>query len=115
MARTLALDIGTKRTGVAFLDEVTGIPLPLDTIAHTSVEELVAAVHRILGERKIDRLIVGLPLLPSGAEGSQARFVRSVASKLSSLSLPVEFKDERYTTPRSKASDPDAAAACNLL
>ena len=34
--RYLALDVGTRRTGIAYLDEDVGVPLPLNTINHTS-------------------------------------------------------------------------------
>lgn len=115
MARLLALDIGTKRTGVAFLDEEVNIPLPLSTLHHTDTEELLSQVSSLITERRIDELIVGLPLLPSGAEGAQARLVRAVAQQMQSRGWRVTLKDERYTTPRGKTADPDAIAALNLL
>jgi len=115
MARLLALDIGTKRTGVAYLDEDTGVPLPLATIHHASVEALLLQIATLVHERNIDRLIVGFPLLPSGQEGAQSDFVRSVAEQLEERGWPVTLKDERYTTPRGKSADPDAIAALNLL
>ncbi|ALM09818.1 MAG TPA: Holliday junction resolvase RuvX [Candidatus Peribacter riflensis] len=115
MARLLALDIGTKRTGVAYLDDAVGVPLPLDTLQHRSTAALVAQLEQLIRARSIDQLIIGLPLLPSGEEGSQARLVRSVAAEIGSLGLPILLKDERYTTPRGPQSDPDAIAALNLL
>ena len=124
--RFLALDIGTRRTGVAFLDTDTGIPLPLDTIHHSSSEELLKRVDEIAKARSIDRLIIGLPLLLSGEEGSQSGYVRDVAAALGKHGWQIAFVDERYTTDRKgKGSrgdseksieyDRDAAAACALL
>lgn len=114
--KLLALDIGAKRTGVAFADEEMGIALPLQTIEHSTPEELLASLQVIVKERSIDRCIVGLPLLLSGAEGSQAELVRSYVQILEEgLSLPFQFRDERLTTPRQQLSDGDAAAACTLL
>lgn len=115
MARLLALDIGTKRTGVAFLDEAIQIPLPLATLHHDSVSSLLSQLSSLIEERHIDRLIVGLPLLPSGEEGSQTRLVRSIVEQMLARGWPVTFKDERYTTPRGKSADPDAIAALNLF
>lgn len=121
--RFLALDIGTRRTGVAFFDDATGIPLPLDTLRHATAEELVARLRLLMDERKIEKLLIGLPLLPSGDEGSQARLVREVASMIGG-DIPVVFVDERYSTPSSKETkhgvhashfDGDAAAACALF
>lgn len=115
MARILALDIGTKRTGVAFLDEDIAVPLPLSTIQHRSVSDLLSQVAALMQERKIDRLIVGLPLLPSGERGKQARLVEEVAERMQERGWTVTLKDERYTSPRGKTDDPDAIAALNLL
>lgn len=115
MARILALDIGTKRTGVAFLDEEIGIPLPLTTLHHASDSALLSQLSIIIGERRIDRLIVGMPLLLSGEEGAQAALVRAVASKMQERGWQVTFRDERYTTPRKGSSEPDTIAALNLF
>lgn len=116
MSRILALDIGMRRTGVAYLDEETAVPLPLDTIAHRTTEELLDRIGVLVAERKIDSLVVGLPLLPSGQEGAQATYVRTVAEQMTVRGFPpLTFRDERYTTPRSRTGDPDASAALNLL
>ncbi len=122
--RTLALDVGTRRTGVAYLDTDTGIPLPLDTLTHVSESALVDAVLEIVRTRKIDRVIVGLPLLPSGDEGAQTRVSRTIGDAIARAGVAVEYGDERYTTPGGKTHkhtvttsefDGDAAAACELL
>lgn len=120
--KVLALDIGTRRTGVAYLDSDVGIPLPLETLRHTSDDALVDAVLTIVRERKIDRVIVGLPLLPSGSEGAQAAVSRAIGARIAQRGIDVEYCDERYTTPKSisgspplSAYDGDAAAACTLL
>lgn len=122
--RLLGLDIGTRRTGVAWLDDQVGIPLPLSTVTHTSQEELVAEILSIIGERVIDHVIIGLPLLPSGDEGAQSQISRATGALLSGKGIAVSFADERYTSPRtsqhkhaiSEANyDGDAAAACSIL
>lgn len=111
--RYIALDIGQRRTGVAYAESGLGVPFPLETITHTSLEELYTKLKPLLEERSIDEIIIGLPLLPSGDEGSQAEFVRSFSSLLGDF--PHEFLDERYTTSREKISDGDARSACEIL
>jgi putative holliday junction resolvase len=113
--RTLALDIGTRRTGCAYHDEDIGVPLPLDTLSHTTVEEFAAQVDSLVRSRGIGRLVVGLPLLPSGQEGHQSDIVRSYVSTLQQLGLETSFLDERYTTTHRKAADGDALAALSIL
>ena len=111
----LALDIGTRHTGAAFYDPAVKIVMPLTTIEHTSEEELVTAVSEIVKKRHINRIFIGLPLLPSGKDGSQATIIRGIVVRLETLKIPCQLLDERYTTPKSRESDGDAQAACSLL
>lgn len=113
--KILSLDIGTKHTGVAFADEENGIPLAQDTIDHETVEELAASVEKIIDEKQVGHLVVGLPLLLSGEEGAQVQFVRSVGEILKDKGIGITFIDERYTTPAISENDENTAAACALL
>jgi putative Holliday junction resolvase len=111
----LALDIGTKKTGVAFGEMKSGIVVALDTIRHSSIDDLVHAVQIIIQARRIKQLVIGLPRLLDGHEGSQADFVRTTAEQLRhQTGLPIEFIDERYTNSGPDRAD-DAGAACAIL
>ncbi|MBI3618494.1 Holliday junction resolvase RuvX [Candidatus Peregrinibacteria bacterium] len=120
----LSLDIGMRHTGIAYGDDVAKIPLPLPTIHHRNTSELIASVSELLGKRNIDAIVVGLPLLPSGEEGSQARSVRECIPFLLAQGLPVTTIDERFTSASSRPQtsgipaknyDGDSAAACAIL
>ncbi len=113
--RLLALDIGMRRTGIAFVDSANGITLPLDTIITKHADEMIQKVIDIAKARNVQQVIVGLPLLPSGVEGSQTEYVRSCADQLTEHGVIVSFLDERYTTSKSQEFDGDARAACQLL
>jgi putative transcription antitermination factor YqgF len=105
-----------RRTGVAFAKLPEGFVMALDTIKHTSTDELIESLSPIVKERRIDELVVGLPKLPGGKEGEQASIVRSTAMAIStSLLLPVTFIDERFSTKSEHGLDPDAGAACSIL
>lgn len=112
--RLIALDLGKRRTGVAFYDTQTDIVVPLNVLQCSSDVELVGALQALLQERSPEHIIVGLPLLPSGKEGEQSAWVREVLQKLAPKQA-VHFVDERYSTARDGSVDPDAAAACELL
>lgn len=111
----LALDIGKRRTGVAFAESDVGVPVSLPTLEHTTLEELAEQVSALITERKIDHVVLGLPKLPGGEEGEQATYVRSFLPTLTKLGIPYSFIDERYSTQRTPDIDPDAAAACSIL
>ncbi len=120
--RFLALDVGDRRTGVAYLDEATGVVVPVMTITAADRDSLVHEVLAIASARKIDRLVVGIPRLPSGVEGRQAFRTREIITELSK-SLPVDEIDERFSSiPLRKKgggaqeiSDSDTWAACQML
>ncbi len=113
--RILALDLGTKRTGVAFADSDIGIPLPLDTILSNSPQGLLDDILLLADERDIDMILLGLPLLPTGKEGSQTEYVRDMGSLLEEKGIPTQYLDERYTSQKHGETDGDAKAACTLL
>lgn len=111
----LGLDVGTKRTGAAFADTKDDILFSLSTIEHTSEEDLLHHVLRIVEDRAIDEIVLGNPLLLSGEEGSQAAFVQSVLNKFLEAGMQCSLLDERYTTPKNAKFDRNAASACQIL
>lgn len=114
--KLLALDVGTKRTGAAYGDTQHDFVMALDTIAHTSEEELVKRVAEISKEKDIDEIIIGLPILLGGEEGSQAIKVRGVSKKIEEATgLPLHYLDERYSSTSKDKKMVDAQAALEML
>ncbi|MBT4120283.1 MAG: Holliday junction resolvase RuvX [Candidatus Peribacter sp.] len=113
--RILGLDIGLRRTGVAFADSTDDILFSLETIQHKSEEELIEAIQNIVAEKSIEEVVLGLPLLLSGEEGSQAKIVVNIQEKLKNEGISCSVLDERYTTPKAGDMDKDAASACEIL
>ena len=113
--RYLGLDVGTKRTGVAFADSEDDILFSLETVHHSSQDELFDAVCTLVSEKAIEEVVLGLPLLLSGKEGSQANIVISLNERLQEAGISTSMLDERYTTPQVKIVDKDAASACEIL
>ena len=115
MVHILSFDIGTRRTGVAFGDTSNGVVVSLDTILHQSKDELIEEAVKIAQEKSVTEVVVGLPKLPSGDEGEQAAFSRSVGVAFSALGWHVTYLDERFTTSKDGSFDGDAKAAIELL
>jgi len=112
----LALDLGAKRTGVALLSPGTDVPVMLPTLTHESLAELAPQLQRLLAERNVATLVVGLPLLLSGEEGEQAVTVRQwVAEFQLPPDVQIFYIDERFTTPRGPQTSNDAEAALTVL
>jgi putative Holliday junction resolvase len=120
MARVLALDHGSARCGCAVSDPSGTLAVPLPAIERPDTKAGLAAIARLVEEREVERIVVGLPLTLSGEEGDQAREARTFAERLDRrVSVPVELHDERLTTRLAERiggeGDPDSRAAAHLL
>jgi putative Holliday junction resolvase len=95
--RLLAVDWGEARLGLALSDEMGIIASPYDVIPND--DELHTRLADIIRCKKVDRIVVGLPITLSGAEGEAAEATRVFAETLmENVSVPVELFDERLTT-----------------
>lgn len=95
----LGLDVGERRIGVAISDASARIAAPLTTIAAHPPERAIAQIARLVAERGVTRVVVGLPLTMRGEHGPQAVAVQRFADALAAaLTCPVEMFDERLTS-----------------
>ena len=100
----LGLDVGKKRIGVAGCDGTGLIATGLTTIHRTSLKQDVEELTKIVVEREVQVLVVGLPYSMSGKIGYQAQQVIKYAELISkTLELPVEYVDERLTSVEAEA------------
>ena len=94
-----AIDLGTRRIGLAVSDPEGRVPRPLAVIERRSLSADVEAVHRMLSARQVDRVIVGLPLNMDGSEGRMATLARNFANRLGKQTgIVVELQDERLSS-----------------
>lgn len=97
--RTMALDVGSKRIGVALTDPLGMLAQPYTMIKRISDSLAVDEIITIIQERSVDELVVGLPRRTDGKEGPEAQGVREFAALISEQSsIPLVFYDERLTT-----------------
>ncbi len=98
--RVLALDLGSKRIGVAVSDPGETIASPDRVLERTgSRARDHKAIGELVAEWEAELVVVGLPLSLSGADGPAARATREEAAQLAvALTVPVELHDERLTT-----------------
>jgi len=114
----LALDFGTRRTGVAVGNRLLRSAQGLPTI-QAQGDARFEQVRKRLDEWQPHALVVGVPFHPDGAEHENTLRARKFARSLRGrFGLPVFEVDERYTTTEALsegARDPDAGAACIIL
>jgi putative Holliday junction resolvase len=118
--RVLALDYGSARCGVALSDPTGMLATPLQSVSDPRSEQGLVEIVRLVGERGVEEVVVGLPVSLSGEEGSQAAEAREFAALLEErLAVPVTTYDERYTTTLARRTPgrlpEDSRAAAHLL
>jgi putative Holliday junction resolvase len=94
----LALDFGEARIGLAQWDALRGVR-EAGILRRGSLADDLARLKRLVSERGVTRLVVGLPRNADGSEGPQARRTRRFVSALGGeLGLPVDLWDEYGTS-----------------
>jgi putative Holliday junction resolvase len=97
--RSLGLDIGDKRIGVALSDPEGILASPFTIISRRDERLDIEAIMAVINQHQVRRIIVGLPRSMDGSIGRQAEKVEAFVQRLcSQVDVPVEFRDERLTT-----------------
>lgn len=113
----MAFDFGERRIGVALGNTVTGGARPLAVIEEERRDQRFARIESLIHEWRPERLVVGLPRYPDGADHPFAARCQRFANQLQGrFGLPVSLVDERYTSALAPdAHEIDAQAAAILL
>jgi putative holliday junction resolvase len=120
LSRVLALDYGAARCGCALSDPTGVLATPLAAVERPGTRRGLDELVRLVEEREVERVVVGLPLTMAGEEGPQAAETRAWAERLAGrVPVPVDLHDERLTTRQALRSggraDLDSRAAAHLL
>ncbi|HEX6146293.1 MAG TPA: Holliday junction resolvase RuvX [Acidimicrobiia bacterium] len=96
MSRSLGIDYGTKRVGLALSDPLGLTARPLAVVPRSNiVEEVVSLVK----DQEVGTIVVGLPTGLGGDEGTSAVEARKLADELANATgVDVVLRDERYTS-----------------
>jgi len=122
--RVLALDYGSARCGCALSDPTGTIVTPIEIVPRPATKRGLATLCRLVQEREVERVVVGLPLSLQGRDSEQTRETRAFARELSlrlGEGVPVEMHDERFTTLLAQrmegdfTTSEDSRAAAHLL
>ena len=97
MSAVIALDVGTKRIGVAVGEG--GFAFPHATLERTNVRDDVAAIAAIARERGARTIVVGDPLTMSGERALASAAIDAFVAHLArAFDGAIERVDERLTT-----------------
>ena len=97
MGRILAIDYGTKRTGIAVTDPLRIVPGGLKTVA---THELNAFLADYFSKESVDVVVVGYPTNMNGEESASMTQIRPFVNKLVKQypDKKIVMFDERFTS-----------------
>lgn len=97
MSRILAIDYGTKRTGIAVTDELKIIAISLATVP---TKDLLFFLKKYLPTEKVECLVIGKPVNLDGRHSEMEKNIQSFIAEFQKTfpQMKIERMDERFTS-----------------
>lgn len=96
MYKVMALDVGTKRIGIALSDFLLITAQRHSYISREPENKALESIYKIAKENHVEKIVVGLPINMDGTKGFQAKNCEEFASKIQGYEII--FEDERLTS-----------------
>ncbi len=97
--RTLGLDVGDKKIGIALSDPTGSIAQGLKLYRRGTLESDLSELAALATEHAVGAVVLGLPRNLDGTVGKRAQGIMDLADRIRDrLSLPVILWDERFST-----------------
>ncbi|MGL5020426.1 MAG: Holliday junction resolvase RuvX [Mycoplasmatales bacterium] len=99
MNRYMGIDYGSARIGISITDVLKIIASDFEVIKNTSVKESINRIKDICIEKKVELIVLGLPLNMDGTKGFQALEVEEFGNELLEvIDIKLVYMDERMST-----------------
>lgn len=100
----IAIDYGTKRTGIAVSDPKGILAFPRQTLVMTTRENFFSELLEVIHNEAPNALVIGFPVLLDGSETCITRQVRNFITRLSHyITLPIFLMKEVLSTYAAKS------------
>ena len=96
MHKIMALDVGTKRIGVALSDYLQVIANPCTCIQREPEQKAIEDITKIAKENRVEKIVVGVPYNMDGTLGFQGENCIEFSQKL--IGFDIILEDERLTS-----------------
>ena len=96
MHKLMALDIGTKRIGIALSDYLQVLAIGHSFIPREPENKAIEQIVNIAKENRVEKIVVGVPINMDGSLGFQAQNCIDFSQKLNGFDIILE--DERLTS-----------------
>jgi len=95
----IAIDFGSKKTGIAISNPERTIAMPIKIIVEAREEYRIKEILALIYIYGACGIVVGLPISMNGQETAQTAIVIKFSEKLSTFTtLPIYLQDERLTS-----------------
>jgi putative Holliday junction resolvase len=97
MGRTIGIDYGTKRIGIAVTDPMQIIASPLTTVSNVAFDDFIDDYTK---KENVEAFVVGYPKQLNNTSGKSAKLVESFIKKLKKKfsEITIMLVDERFTS-----------------
>ena len=103
MNRYMGIDYGSARVGISITDPLKIIASDFEVIKNIDVKSTINRIDEICKLKKVEKIIIGLPLNMDGTKGFQAQEVEAFVEEMSKvIDLQVVYMDERLSTKRAE-------------
>ena len=117
MHKIMALDVGTKRIGVALSDYLQVIANPCTCIQREPEQKAIEEITKIAKENRVEKIVVGVPYNMDGTLGFQGENCIEFSQKL--IGFDIILEDERLKSRkvdfRKNKGLVDIESACIIL
>lgn len=97
--RIMGIDYGRVRIGIALTDLLKTIASPYEVYKSVSRKKDIEYFVKLIKEKEVDKIVLGLPLNMDGSEGERALKTRAFGDELEKASnVPVVYQDERLSS-----------------
>ncbi len=99
MNRVLAIDYGSTRIGLALSDPLKIIASPFEVWENDTKELIYEKLDKLIFQKKIDTIVIGLPKNMDGTEGYQAQEVKDFFKEFKNEDIKkIVYVDERLSS-----------------
>ncbi len=97
--RSLGIDFGDARIGLAISDPIGFFASGLETYKRVNLEKDLEHIKNLIKEKDVKTIVVGLPLNMDGSEGIRVEKTKEFCENLKDLAgVNIVYVDERLTT-----------------
>ena len=92
----MALDVGTKRIGIALSDFLQVIATAHSTIPRNPEPQAIETIVKLAEENRVETIVIGIPINMDGSQGFQAEDCINFSQKI--VGFDIIYEDERLTS-----------------